>query len=282
MIHRQSGPRAPALVAWLATILLLAVGRPTLAQERTVVSPLVTAAPAATTPAVPSADVINPPAGHFAVAHDLLAPLPRDFRNLASWRNVWLAGAGAAGALSVHGWDQRVAEANWGGGTVRRALEPGRIAGDTMVQSGAALALYAIGRSTHKPGLATLGADLFRAQVVAQGTTQAIKFASRRMRPDGTSLSFPSGHTASAFAMATVLQDHFGWKAGVPAYLAAAWVGASRIQDDRHFVSDVVAGAVVGLTAGRSVTIGRGRAQFSLEPVVIRGGVGVSIGRVRH
>mgnify|MGYP002382179598 CR=1 FL=1 len=57
---------------------------------------------------------------------------------------------------------------------------------------------------------------------------------------------------AQAFATASVLQADLGWKAGLPAYAVATWVAASRVQTKRHYVSDVVAGAAVGILAGRS------------------------------
>ena len=61
------------------------------------------------------------------------------------------------------------------------------------------------------------------------------------------------------FATATVLQRDLGWKVGVPAYGLATYVAASRIQDKRHFLSDVTFGAAIGIVAGRSVTIGQRR-----------------------
>lgn len=42
----------------------------------------------------------------------------------------------------------------------------------------------------------------------------------------------------------------YGWKAGVPAFLLAAGVGASRLSDDVHWASDVVAGATLGIWMG--------------------------------
>ena len=66
--------------------------------------------------------------------------------------------------------------------------------------------------------------------------------------------SFPSGHTSSAFATASVLQHHFGWKAGVPSYVVATYVASSRMAHSRHFVSDVVFGAGIGIAAGRATT----------------------------
>ena len=138
------------------------------------------------------------------------------------------------------------------------------------------MATYAIGRATDSPKVTSIGASLFRAQVVAQTTTQAIKFAVRRTRPDGTSLSLPSGHTAAAFATASALQSELGWKVGAAAYGAAAWVAASRVQARRHYLSDVIAGATIGIMAGRSVAVGNGKMRFALSPMPVPRGIGVS------
>ena len=59
----------------------------------------------------------------------------------------------------------------------------------------------------------------------------------------GECYAFPSGHAASAFAAASVLERHFGYRASWPALAAATYVGTSRLVDDRHFLSDVVFGA---------------------------------------
>jgi len=81
------------------------------------------------------------------------------------------------------------------------------------------------------------------------------KYIARRTRPYGTDpLSFPSGHTSSAFATAAVLHGHYGWKVGVPSYAFATYVGSSRLAQNRHFLSDVVFGAGIGLAAGRATT----------------------------
>jgi membrane-associated phospholipid phosphatase len=124
---------------------------------------------------------------------------------------------------------------------------------------GAAFASYAIGRALHKPCVARVGAALFRAQLIAQGLTLALKETSRRSRPAGGGFSFPSGHTAMSFASATVLQQEFGWKVGIPAYAVASYVAASRVQMKRHYLSDVTFGAALGIVAGRTVSIGHGR-----------------------
>jgi len=122
----------------------------------------------------------------------------------------------------------------------------------------------------------TLGSELIRAQVMAQLTTTAVKQIVRRDRPEGGGFSFPSGHTAVTFASATVLQQHFGWKVGIPSFAVASYVAASRVQMQRHYLSDVAFGAALGIVAGRTVTIGSGRNKFQLAPTAVPGGGGIS------
>ncbi len=199
--------------------------------------------------------------------------LQQDFAQTVSAENLILLGLGGSGAFGAHTVDSRVAEAAWGSGGF---FGPGDRAGSALVQSAGAGLTYLAGRLFDAPAVSHLGADLIRAQIVSQSLTQGIKFTTTRRRPDGTSLSLPSGHTSSAFATATVLQSHFGWKAGLPAYAVAAWVGASRVQMKRHYVSDVIAGAAIGLVAGRSVTVGRGDMRFAVSPTIVDGGAGVN------
>jgi undecaprenyl-diphosphatase len=78
---------------------------------------------------------------------------------------------------------------------------------------------------------------------------EGLKRATCRTRPDGdhdcSNASFPSSHAANAFALAWVLAHRYrrwGWIA----WLAAAGVGFSRVYLNRHFVSDVIVGALIG------------------------------------
>lgn len=67
--------------------------------------------------------------------------------------------------------------------------------------------------------------------------------------------SFPSGHTTVAFAAATVFALEYSDKPWVPilAYSSASLIGLSRITENKHWATDVFAGAVVGFLAGRNV-----------------------------
>ena len=159
-------------------------------------------------------------------------------------------------------------------------FDAGQVLGGTLVQVGGALATYAVGRIADNPAVAHLGSDLIRAQVLTRVVTQGIKLTARRTRPDGTNFSFPSGHSSGTFATATVLQRHFGWKAGVPAYALATYVAASRLQENRHYLSDVIFGATIGILAGRTVTVGRGSFRFAVAPLTTNGGLGVALVKI--
>jgi membrane-associated phospholipid phosphatase len=157
------------------------------------------------------------------------------------------------------------------------SFRPGAVLGGATFQFGASAVTYGIGRLTGNARVASVGGHLLQAQAMAQGVTHAIKYSVRRMRPDGsTRNSFPSGHTSVSFASATVLQREFGWKVGAPAYVLASYVGYARIQQKRHYLSDVVLGAAIGIVAGRSVGITIADKRFDVSPVTTRGGGAVN------
>ncbi len=95
------------------------------------------------------------------------------------------------------------------------------------------------------------------------GTT--VKYAVGRVRPDTATAtfefkplsrnqSFPSGHTAQAFAVATAIAENYpAWWVQAFCYGAAGLVGYARIEQNAHFTSDVVAGALLGWSLARSV-----------------------------
>jgi membrane-associated phospholipid phosphatase len=90
--------------------------------------------------------------------------------------------------------------------------------------------------------------------------------------------SLPSGHTAMAFALATSLSDDINrpW-ATVGLYTAAGAVGWSRINDNRHWLSDVAAGAVLGIVSAK-VASGRWTIFGLRAPSVITGPRGLGVG----
>jgi len=115
-------------------------------------------------------------------------------------------------------------------------------------------AVFTAGRFASGPRFRAMSYDLLDAFLVNWGATSALKAAVRRERPNQEDdKSFPSGHASNAFALAAVAERHYGWKAGVPAYAFASAVAVSRLQRNKHYLSDVMAGATLGYLVGRTV-----------------------------
>ncbi|MEO6577846.1 MAG: phosphatase PAP2 family protein [Candidatus Limnocylindria bacterium] len=216
--------------------------------------------------------------GLAAVLHTTLD----DFKAFPRRRSTWVILAiGAAAAAAAHPIDDSVNHRLVGSPTVNRIFAPGKWIGSAPVQIGTAVGLYAVGRYVlpHVEGgsrtnrVSHLGFDLLRAAMVSQALTQGIKIAARRDRPTGECCAFPSGHAATAFASAAVIERHFGYRGALPTYAIAAYVGASRLHDNRHFVSDVLFGAAVGVASGWTVVGRHGREGFTMMPSPIRGGM---------
>ncbi|HHV54187.1 MAG TPA: phosphatase PAP2 family protein [Firmicutes bacterium] len=79
--------------------------------------------------------------------------------------------------------------------------------------------------------------------------TFGLKYGLDAPRPNGGRQSFPSGHTAAAFAGAAFLHRRYGLRYGVPAYALATLVGVSRVTSRNHWIPDVIAGAAIGIGA---------------------------------
>ncbi len=206
----------------------------------------------------------------------LVRDLGGDMRRLPSMRNAIILGGGALASVASRRGDPSLTARAVASDGLDTFLEPGAVLGGGLVQVGGAAALFGVGRVLHRPAMAVAGADLVRAQLLNTAMTHALKFAVHRTRPNGSRYSFPSGHTSSSFATATVLQRHFGWRVGVPAYALATYVGASRLQENQHFLTDVLFGAAVGVVAGRTVTIGHHRGVI-VSPFATRGGGGLGV-----
>jgi membrane-associated phospholipid phosphatase len=145
------------------------------------------------------------------------------------------------------------------------------LANHSKLSFGVAAALFAFGgrrgRLAALSGVAALGLNSFIVNV-------PLKYAGRRARPDRTtdegyehrhvdmpsSTSFPSGHSASAFAFAQAVA---AWRPelGLPLRLLAAAVAYSRVHTGVHYPGDVLAGSLVGMAIGE----GTGRAAKLIE-----------------
>lgn len=142
---------------------------------------------------------------------------------------------------------------------------------------GVAAGLYAIGRGTDNARIEDMGLHATEAILIANLVSGGIKVVAGRARPEvdvdnprdfqlfrgfrgGAFQSFPSGHTTSAFAFATTISSELArwqpgtrWTVGPVLYAGAALAGVSRMYNNKHWASDVLAGAAIGTFVGTKV-----------------------------
>lgn len=95
---------------------------------------------------------------------------------------------------------------------------------------------------------------MFRATVYSGAVATVVKYSVHERRPNGSDRkSFPSGHTTSAFAFASIVGAEHEWYWGVQAYALATFIGATRISSNMHRLHDVIGGATIGLSYGLGV-----------------------------
>jgi membrane-associated phospholipid phosphatase len=157
--------------------------------------------------------------------------------------------------------------------------------------------LYLVGRLSDNERArrtALLGVEGF---VVTGIFTETLKHTTHKHRPrsgdlenivwDGpratrANLSFPSGHAASAFALATVVASEYGDHRAVPplAYGAATLCALSRVHDNAHWASDVIIGSAIGYFTARTIVGLHGRGvegNLSVRPMLGEDRAGLSL-----
>lgn len=220
----------------------------------------------------------------------LLFETANDFNAFPRRTSTWvLLAIGGGAAAAAHPSDGKVNGHLAGSPGVANFFKAGKWLGSAYVQGGTAAGVYLVGRYLlpHAEGdartnkVSHLGFDLMRALIVSQALTHGIKATVRRDRPTGECCAFPSGHASAAFATASVLERHLGYRGAWPTLALATYVATSRLYDNRHYLSDVLFGGALGIASGWSVVGRHGRSNYSMAPVPVLGGVMVIITRSR-
>src|SRR6266550_363782 len=213
-------------------------------------------------------------------------PLPAQTQPAASHNVRWWEAAALVGVIGVasvadrgvDGWiqDQRSSQSD----AVARGFRNG---GQPEVVFGVAGGIVVAGVISGRPSLRRSGVRVLSSVVVAGVTTAVFKRGMGRLRPSETTDpyvfkpftqhdAFPSGHSTLAFALATSLGEevHNRWVTAA-LYAGATGTAWSRLNDHRHWLSDVMAGAAVGITAakvmeGRWRVFGLGPPLFLIDP----------------
>jgi membrane-associated phospholipid phosphatase len=279
MSSRRGGRRVALAGRFLAFLALASAASPARATDEVPAGP---APPASREEAA----AVHPDDGRRTMSR-WPANLGRDFVGVFHKDNLvpFLVGGAATGAAAFLDDDVRestpgeIGLLNWGSDFETGA---GAVWSSVFVAG-----MFTAGRFAHGSRFRAMTYDMLDAAIVNFSYTEVLKVTVRRERPDGSdNKSFPSGHTSNAFALAAVAERHYGWKVGVPGYLLAGLVGASRVEQDRHWLSDVVAGATLGYIVGRTVVRVNSRpikegsprkAAFSVAPIVARRTQGVML-----
>jgi len=202
-----------------------------------------------------------------------------DFKNFFSGDTGRTLAYTAVAAIAAAPWDRE--GVNNGFGIPTTVFQSGNVIGNFAFQIGAGFAAYGAGKAFGNQQVSFVGRDIVRAQIVSQVMVQSLKYAVQRDRPDhSNNKSFPSGHSASAFATATVLQRYYGWKVGVPAYALGSYVALARMSWNRHHATDVVMGAGFGIAAARTVTMSVAQTKFSVGVQPQVGGASINFTKI--
>ncbi len=175
--------------------------------------------------------------------------------------------------------------------TTKNITNAGSLIGDPYIHLGIAALVYGGGIAADSPKWKQTGEMIGEALILADASTFILKEAVGRGRPDTTSSkgdfkpfgfkndydSFPSMHTSSSFALASVLaatSESYTMKTVY--YLAATFVGFSRMYKNKHWASDVILGAALGELSGRVVTsYHASNNKITFAPMAIQGGAGL-------
>ncbi len=267
------------------SLMFCALAMPAWAQE-----PLPTENPGDSTTAAATTDggqVVLPPAARPAEVPlatavettNIFKLSAGDFKNFFSKDTVKVMSYVSLVAIATAPWDRE--GVNNGFNIPTSLFESGNLLGQFAFQVTAGFATYGISKTIGNQKSATVGRDIVRAQVLSQALVQTVKHTVRRERPDGSNkASFPSGHSASAFATATVLQRHYGWKIGVPAYALGGYISLARMAWNRHHATDVVMGAGFGIASARTVTMSMAKSKFSVGVRPEVGGASVNFTKI--
>ena len=143
-------------------------------------------------------------------------------------------------------------------------------------------AFYVGGEIFKDPRAKSVALDGLSASIIASGLIlQPLKYGIGRSRPSANQGaysfqpfrggdSFPSGHTTEAFALATVIAEHYDslW-IKFTSYGVASMVGYARVNNNAHWASDVLAGAAIGTFVGHVVVhFNQNHRNVSLQPIV--------------
>lgn len=123
----------------------------------------------------------------------------------------------------------------------------------------------------HDPKAYDRAMGMIKATAYSTIVTSALKYTIREPRPNAANEknSFPSGHSTTAFAFSGYVAAEHGWGWGSAALLLSTFTAYSRINDNRHYLHDVMAGATIGWVYGWGISRHQRQNREKETPIVL-------------
>ena len=203
-----------------------------------------------------------------------LKALGHDVINLGSTQTLLILGIGGAGALAVSPADSQLTRMAADNVPVEETFDAGQVVGSGWVQAGGALGTLVVGHFV-SPRAETIGSELVQAQIINMAIDTGAQVSVNRTRPEDRlfvslwARLFDVRDRNGATARARMESRHGRLR---PCGICRT----SRLSENKHYASDVVFGAAIGMVAGRCVTVGQGNHRFAVGPSVVPGGVALT------
>lgn len=164
-----------------------------------------------------------------------------------------LLAGGASVAMHSGGADKKLAENFDNHQVFHGFIDEGlNVIGHPWTQLGASALWYAVSAENQDEFNKERAEAMIAALSVTGVATMSLKAIRHNEAPNGKDWAWPSAHTASSFAVASMLDEFYGPKVGIPAYALASLVGFRMLDSGDHWSSDVVFGATLGWVVGHT------------------------------
>ena len=204
-----------------------------------------------------ASEFLNPAADpdHHLTGGEFLKDIAGNFLGLFNKQSIVPLVAGTAATSIATAPEQRLERHFARGDIWGRWADPGKYIGHGLVIGGVSAALFGVSRKSTDRKFRSFSYALVQGTVMDEAIIEPMKVGFHRLRPNGEDhKSYPSGHATHSFMFATVLAEHYGWKAALPGYVIAAYVSATRLEERKHHLTDVASGAAIGYLVGRTVS----------------------------
>jgi membrane-associated phospholipid phosphatase len=177
---------------------------------------------------------------------------------------VALGLAGVATGVFENNYDDKINDHFERHGKMSKSLEDGLyVAGNPGTHFAITGLWYGLAAGSGNSENQEKAMTMMSALAITGASTMSLKWMANNDCPNGAEYGWPSGHTSSTMAAASVLDEFYGPAVGIPAYAFTGLMGYRMMEEGDHWASDVIFGAVLGYVVGHSVAGKAKKAQIA-------------------